>query len=262
MNRRFAYLAIVGVLVVPALDLVVVEPAVPFLGLVLGLPLVLILPGYALIAAVFPDRPPELPQRLLFTVGLSLSVTILGGYLLNLLPWGLRTETWVALLGGVSLAGFAVALLRRRNYPHRAASLSGAPHLRLHLGGRQWLLLGLAALNATGAIVVARVGAEEAPDTRFTQLWILQGNGSEKNEAQIGVSNQEQTAVHFRLVVEIGVTRVAEWSSLVLQPGEKWETRVALPASQPTTDTVKATLYRNDAPDAIYRKVILRGDQP
>ena len=259
MNRRFLYLAILGVLV-PALDLVVVEPAIPFLGLVLGLPLVLILPGYALVAAIFPHRPPELPQRLLFTVGLSLSVTILGGYLLNLTPWGLRTETWIVLLGGVTLAGLTVAHLRRRDYPYRVASLSGAPHL--HLGGRQWLLLGLAALNVTGAIAVARIGAEEAPDTRFTQLWILQGNSSEPNAARIGVSNQEQTAVSFRLVVEIGSTLIADWSSLALQPGEKWETTVPLPADRTSTDRVLATLYRNDKPNTIYRQVILRGDQP
>jgi hypothetical protein len=130
------------------------------------------------------------------------------------------------------------------------------------MGGRQWLLLGLAALNVTGAIVVARIGAEEAPDTRFTQLWILQGNGSEQNEAQIGVSNQEQTAVSFTLVVEIGSTLVADWSSLVLQPGEKWETKVVLPADRTLTDRVLATLYRNDKPNTIYRQVILRGDQP
>lgn len=258
MSRRLIHLAIAGALMALVLDVAVVEPSVPFVGMVVGLALVLVLPGYAMVAAIFPDRAPEMPQRLLIIVGLSIAVTILGGYTLNLTPWGLRPESWAVLLGGVTLAALAVAALRRRGHPTAGVWQPSS----MHLGTRQWLLLGLAALNVTGAVVVAQVGAEKAPHTQFTQLWISEGEQQGTRVAHIGVSNQEQTALEYRLTVDVGATRITEWPSFTLGPGEKWEAAASLPAAQTTNQTVYATLYRQDHPAAIYRQVTLRGEQP
>src|SRR6266516_7404066 len=63
---------------------------IPVIGIILALPLVFVLPGYTLTAALFHNRSLGVPARLLFSFGLSLAIDILGGLILNLLPTGLR----------------------------------------------------------------------------------------------------------------------------------------------------------------------------
>src|SRR3954468_21171576 len=79
-----------------------------------ALPFVLVLPGLALTAALFPTGALDVAERLLFSLGLSLAITALGGLVLQLTPWGLRPASWALLLGLVTLAAGAAAFLRWR----------------------------------------------------------------------------------------------------------------------------------------------------
>lgn len=84
----------------------------------IGLALVLFLPGYALVAALFPGRDgPGLPLRAALSVGLSLVTALLIGLVLNLSPWGLRLGAIVASLLVSTTAFVAVAYLRRARLP-------------------------------------------------------------------------------------------------------------------------------------------------
>ena len=76
------------------------------------LPLLLILPGYALAAALF--RPGEISRelRMVLSVALSVGVTALGGLLVQLVV-RLDRPVWAALLTGVTLLAIAIALDRR-----------------------------------------------------------------------------------------------------------------------------------------------------
>ena len=59
---------------------------------ILGLPLVLFLPGYALIAALFPAKSDlDGIERVALSFGLSIAVVPLIGLGLNYTPWGIRT---------------------------------------------------------------------------------------------------------------------------------------------------------------------------
>jgi uncharacterized membrane protein len=58
---------------------------------VLGLPVVLFLPGYALIAALFPRKNDlDAIERIALSFGLSIAVVPLIGLALNFTPWGIR----------------------------------------------------------------------------------------------------------------------------------------------------------------------------
>ena len=58
---------------------------------VLGLPVVLFLPGYALIAALFPRKNDlDAIERIALSFGLSIAVVPLIGLVLNFTPWGIR----------------------------------------------------------------------------------------------------------------------------------------------------------------------------
>ena len=58
---------------------------------ILGLPVVLFLPGYALIAALFPRKNDlDAIERVALSFGLSIAVVPLIGLILNFTPWGIR----------------------------------------------------------------------------------------------------------------------------------------------------------------------------
>ncbi|MBU4222065.1 MAG: DUF1616 domain-containing protein [Euryarchaeota archaeon] len=58
---------------------------------ILGLPVVLFLPGYALIAALFPRKNDlDAIERIALSFGLSIAVVPLIGLVLNFTPWGIR----------------------------------------------------------------------------------------------------------------------------------------------------------------------------
>jgi hypothetical protein len=78
------------VLLVVVVFTIVTPDHVP--GRILTLPLVLVLPGYAVTAALFPNRSLGVPERLVFSLGLSVAIVVLGGLLLNVTPFGVRAE--------------------------------------------------------------------------------------------------------------------------------------------------------------------------
>lgn len=223
---------------------------------ILILPLVLILPGYALISALFARQAFGLVERLVMSLAVSLIIVILGGLVLNLTPSGLRPGPWTVLLGGITLAASLVALLRRQGQgapPQQA----GNNHIGLSL--RQGLLLALAVIIVGGALAISIIGAEQQPYPGFTQLWILPAQGANaKNSVLLGVRNMEKTAMSYRLVVNIGGKEIKQWPSLDLQSGEKWEAMLAVPQAQHAGPTmIEAILYRLDTPTSMYRHVEL-----
>lgn len=253
MTRNLSDLLIVSVLAVAMLGLALLGWDGGALRMVLGLLLVLVLPGYALTAALFPD--PTLPRtdRLLYTVGLSLVVTILGGFVLNWTPWGLRPETWAVLLSYLTLGGCVAAVVQRPVLvvvPHRSA-------LRLSPG--QAALFALAALTLVGSVAIARSEAAKHPAPDVVQLWILPGN--QPQTARLGVITKGPTAGTYRLVAQRGGYTIREWPALTLNDDDRWEDTIEISARQPGTGPIEARLYRADDPHSVYRSVTLWPDE-
>lgn len=255
-HRSIDIFAVIAITIVAAV-LALLVPADIVLIRILTLPLVLVLPGYALTSALFPNRSLGVPERLVFSLGLSLAVVILGGLALNWTPFGLRASSWAVLLSGITLGASAVALVRQQEQ-----SMSAPGWLRVGNVGftlRRGLLLGLAAAIVCGAVAVSIIGAERQPHPGFTQLWILPAGGANAEDVvHLGVSNMESTAMEYRLDVNVDSKVVKEWPSIDLEPHEKWEaTLVLLPTGSAGTARVEADLYRADAPTTIYRHVVL-----
>ena len=112
------------------------------LRIVLGLAFVLFAPGYAFVAALFPERggTPAVDrtdenaagardarqfrdggidgiERLALSFGLSIAVTPLIGLVLNFTPFGIRLGPIVVGIGGFTLVAVAVGAVRRRALP-------------------------------------------------------------------------------------------------------------------------------------------------
>ena len=88
------------------------------LRIVLTLPLILIIPGYCLIAALFPKKGEiDLPERIMLSIGLSLAVVPLIGLGLNFTPWGIRLEPLVISLTLFTWVMIVVTHYRRAILP-------------------------------------------------------------------------------------------------------------------------------------------------
>jgi len=86
--------------------------------IIFGLPLVLFLPGYSLIAALFP-RKDDLDgiERIALSFGLSIAITPLLGLALNYTPFGIRLSPVLIVLSVFTIALAIGAYIRRAMIP-------------------------------------------------------------------------------------------------------------------------------------------------
>ena len=85
---------------------------------VLGLLLVLFLPGYSLIAALFPGKDDlDGIERIALSFGLSIAVVPLLGLALNYTPYGIRLVPILVVLSVFTVLLAVVACVRRRGLP-------------------------------------------------------------------------------------------------------------------------------------------------
>lgn len=178
------------------------------LRVVLGLPFVLFVPGYAFIAALFPEAG-ESPieddeptgddagdetsgagdrsgidgiERVALSFGLSIAIVPLIGLVLNFTPWGIRLVPILVSVSGFTLIAVAVAAIRRWELPEDERFR--VPYREWVAAGRAELLepdsRGDAALNVLLVISIllatASVGyavAVPKQGEQFTELYLL-----------------------------------------------------------------------------------------
>src|ERR1700733_3127881 len=96
----------------------------PGVSIILALPLVFLLPGYALIDILSCKSHLDGLYRFVFSLVLSVTIDILGGFALNFFPIGLREISWAALLGLLTAVLALVAMGLRRKYSLNEVRLS------------------------------------------------------------------------------------------------------------------------------------------
>jgi hypothetical protein len=149
----------------------------------------------------------------------------------------------------ITLGATAAAYVRRRSLPTLALHAPEAAAARWRRGLRYIP----AALALCAAVAVAVNGARREPATGFTQLWMLP-MAAEGRSVQIGLANMESAPTGYRLELRVAGQRLQMWEQLELGPGATWSTTASLPEQ----GWAEAILYRQDAPDAIYRRVLLQ----
>jgi uncharacterized membrane protein len=173
------------------------------LRVVFGLPFVLFVPGYAFIAALFPeagespvggDDAPEGAgeagdrsgidgiERVALSFGLSIAVVPLIGLVLNFTPWGIRLVPILVSVSAFTLIAVAIAAVRRWELPEEERFR--VPYREWAAAGRAELLepdsRGDAALNVllvfSILLATASVGyavAVPKQGEQFTELYLL-----------------------------------------------------------------------------------------
>jgi uncharacterized membrane protein len=224
-------------------------------GSILSFPLIFILPGYTLSIILFHKHPPELPGMFLFSLGLSLTIDILGGLILNMFPQGLQAASWTTLLSALTiLFSLGAAYVRRGKQPDRAHRYTF--HHPLWGGVLFIISLVIVILSFQYAIQ----GAEQQPYPGFTQLWIISATQQHTNCAvRLGIRNFEAMSVSYHLVLTIKLQKQLENTTfgIVLAPLKTWQRSMTMNWCRAGPVHIGVQLYRVDRPGVVYRQVAL-----
>ncbi len=243
---------------------------------VLGLVLILFLPGYSLIAALFPRQGDlDSVERLALSFGLSIAVTPLLGLGLNYTSYGIRLDPILLSLSGFTLVLVLAAYVRRRltvpvdrfrvDFLGFFKTISGGFGRESGTGKVLSVILVLSILLAVGAtgyiIVKPKVGES------FTEFYILGADGKasgyptnltsgESGNLIIGIVNHENKNVTYHLVVTSdGVVQTDQTVSL--SNGQKLEIPFNFTAGDPGTRKMDFLLYKLPDNNNVYRDLHL-----
>ena len=225
----------------------------PVIEIIVTLPLVFLLPGYVLTEAMFHKRTFDAAHRLTSSLALSLTIVIVGGFILNVFPTGLHAIPWSLFLGSLTLLfTLWVAILRRR----KLVPEKRFPRFHFPLYG--YIVFGLAVIGAILCVQYSVNSAIQQPHPGFTQLWILPSKQTNNSCAiSIGVHSFEATPITYRLVMTINGSQVNTWSSIVLAPQEVWDQSVSIKPGITDSSYIEARLYNAEQPKTVYRNVHL-----
>jgi uncharacterized membrane protein len=254
------------------------------LRIAVALPLVLFLPGYALLAALFPRRTDlGLGERAALSVGLSVALVPLIGLVLNYTSWGIRLVPVAISLEILTLALGLVAHGRRLALPAadrfsvRLADFTGTVSAHLFPEGSSrmdralsWILLFsvVLALGTTLFVIATpRVGE------RFTEFYILDLNGKAADYPTklaagvpagvvVGIGNQEYRPVDYTVEVLLAnrtwdpVSNVSvlermmrvDAFSVSLAHNQTWERRVNFTVPDPSWNRIDFLLFNESVP--------------
>ncbi|SFM55275.1 DUF1616 domain-containing protein [Methanolobus profundi] len=260
---------------------------VPFLSdsplrTVLGLPMVLFLPGYALIAALFPGKDDlDGIERIALSFGLSIAVVPLIGLGLNYTPWGIRLVPILVFLTNFTIIMALIAIFRRESLgddaffvPFREmfdsvkAEISERPESRLDRILTIILVISILASVMTLVYVVVTPKQGE----KFTEFYILGPERMADNyrtelvvgnsvDVIVGVVNHEYDVVNYSIVIKLDNETMDTPENLqhvALAHNVTWERPVSfVPAVTGTDMKLQYLLYRDDNMTEPYRDLHL-----
>src|SRR5690242_6082719 len=185
---RIKNLDLIGAILIVAINVAWTQlPSRPLIiGIILAVPLVFFLPGYAVSQALFRKRSPDQlsdtsgniilqpslklgqpvgrADHIILSLGLSMAIDVLVGFILNIFPIGLQLQSWTLSLGLITTVFALLAAYRRRGDRARIERRR-RPRITIY----EYLLFGLAILVATTAVwfSVIRPAVTQSNFTQF-----------------------------------------------------------------------------------------------
>jgi uncharacterized membrane protein len=241
-------LTVIGLVILT--DLFVLTPGLSetVLRNILGLPLVLFLPGYALIAALFPAKSDlDGIERTALSFGLSIAVVPLIGLGLNYTPWGIRLLPILISLSIFTFAMCGFAYLRRATLPEADAFEVPFRQMALELKAEilekpepgldraLTVILVLSILLSVTTLVYVVITPKEGE--HFTEFYILGPEGmadnyptnytlGESGKVVVGVVNHEYRPVNYTMEVRLenkSLPLPEDMQQVTLAHNETWE---------------------------------------
>ena len=231
-------------------------PVRPFImSMVLALPLVFLVPGYLFLELLIQKVAHDGTMHLLLSIGLSLSIDILGGFLLNIVPVGLTTLTWSLFLGTLTILCLLLCMVKRCRWQiHRDQRKRNLPTFC------GFLLLTLTICVVIFAFLYTNNSIAEQKYQGFTKFWLLLDNHQTHIcTVQLGIDSSETVTTTYQVEVKENNRYVAHWSSITLAPQDKWGRQLPIATNHAQTARlpIEADLYREQEPTSVYRTVQL-----
>ncbi len=241
--------------------------------------MVLFVPGYCLIAALFP-RKGDLDgiERVALSFGLSIAVVPLIGLGLNYTPWGIRLSPVVISLGFFTVAMAAVAYFRRMTLPAEDRfSLElrkqiGALKTELVAGDKSRLdkaltiLLVISIMLSVLALIYVIVTPKQGE--KFTEFYILGPEGmaydyptsvmaGNNSTVIVGVVNHEYSLVNYTMHISLNNSTILG-KEMALEHNQTWEKPVVYVLNKPgDSQKLEFLLYMEKNFTAPYRDLHL-----
>jgi uncharacterized membrane protein len=245
----------------------------------LGLLMVLFIPGYCLIAALFPRRDDlDGIERVALSFGLSIAVVPLIGLGLNYTPWGIRLTPVVISLALFTVIMAAAAYLRRtRLPPEERFSLEFRKHLdalktelvagdKSRLDKALTILLVLSIILSVSALIYVIVTPKQGE--KFTEFYILGPKGmaydyptsvqaGNSSTVIVGVVNHEYTLVNYTMHLSLNNSTILD-REIALEHNQTWEEPISYVLNKPgDSQKLEFLLYKEGNFTAPYRDLHL-----
>ncbi len=267
----FDFFAILSVLVAPFNQ----TP----LRLVFALPILLFLPGYALIAAMF-TRKGELStiERFTLSIGLSIAIFVFDGFAISVTAWRFRPTPLIISLSLITIILVLITVLRRLRTAEEEVFYFNLASISEFIGTirnteekpseiEKALIIALVGsiFIASGMLIYAKVTFEEE---KFTALYILGEGGKAENYRTdlyllepssmiVGIENYEHAPTNYTLEVKLGGYTLLKRHIPPLAHGEKWEEVVSFTPRHAGKHLKLEFLLYKDASTSTYRSVHL-----
>lgn len=209
---------------------------------ILGLFLILFMSGYSIISFLFPKKYDlDNIERIAFSFGLSIAITVLIGLVLNYTPFGIRLLPALISLSALTFLLSIFAYIRRSRIPEderfgvQIEKLFKIIKESLNIESKKdkilSVLLVLSIIFASSMIVYKIVTPKQ--DELFTEFYILGPNGKasdyptnltvgETGNVTIGVINHEYANIDYKIVVKLNNLTINE-ENITLSNGAVYE---------------------------------------
>lgn len=206
--------------------------------------MVLFVPGYTLIAALFPRKDDlEGIERVALSFGLSIAVVPLIGLGLNYTPWGIRLTPVAISLAIFTITLAVIAHLRRMNLPSEkrfsVEFKKGLGSMKTELMADEksrldralTIILVITIIMSISALVYVIITPKQGE--KFTEFYILGPGGKaydyptkvfagNDSSVIVGVVNHEYTPVNYTMQLQLNNTTILS-QKLILQHNQTWE---------------------------------------
>lgn len=247
---------------------------------ILGVPLLLFIPGYVLTALLFPKRQDlDSLERIGYSVGLSIVIVPLIGYALNFTPWGIRLVPAMITLSLLTLLICVLAIIRRsflstdEKYYINLLQIGGAVNQVITTQGSNKIqsvlltLLVIASVLSIGYIITV----PDKNDTS-TEFYIKGPDGKlggfptdikqgESIAVTVGIINHESATVNYTLDILLeneSMDLPDDLKNVKIAHNQTWEQMIIIePTSTGQYSELKFLLYKDNDFSSPYRDLHL-----
>jgi uncharacterized membrane protein len=244
--------------------------------IIFSLLIILFVPGYSLIAALFPKKDDlEGIERVVLSFGLSIAAAPLIGLLLNYTPFGIRLEPIIVSLSVFMIFMSTIAYIRRLKLQEDERFgvdldyyLKIVNSFKRESGTDKILSIVLIifiilAVSATAyAIVIPKEGE------KFTEFYILGSNGTasdyptnltsgETGNVTVGIVNHEYSTINYKLIIKLN-NQVIDEKNITLSSNQTYsEPFTFVPYSYGQNHELELLLYKLPDENNVYRSIHL-----